>query len=358
MRRRRPLPLLAAALFLGVATLLLSLSESGRPAQARAAPSFPRWLREGERERVQTRRTLPPPPPAAGEAAFTAEEPPAPPRDPFLLALPRDPRKALLVLEANALRHSRLGELFVECVLRRSSHDPFEELRRETGIDPLKDVDRVALSDDGVIVFGFLDRARLDGLGAATRATPRGERGRMYVPLQAADAERFALGTWREEVIAFGTHEFVASTLDRLDGREATTPVLLPEHLTYGEAYGVVPGAALRGLFRGDQTELGRRLASAASRIELHVDAMRDVAVVARVSGTSAPEVEDLGTALGAALAVARIQAVAGGQAELAELLEHARVVRGAGDGFSLELALPIAVVERWFEGCTGRRGP
>ncbi len=348
---RRRVPLVLAALLLGLAALLLSLSEGGRPAQARAEPSFPRWLREGERERNRARRILPPPPaPAEAEPDDEAPEPPAPPRDPFLLALPRDPGKGLLVLEANALRHSRLGELFVACALRRSRDDPFDELRRETGVDPLKDLDRVAFSPDGVIVFGFLDRARLEALAASATPSPRGEHGRLYLPA-GGGAEPLAIGTWRDRVIAFGTPAFVSAALDRLDGRGAGEPPLLPEHLTYGEAYGVVPGAALRPLFRGGQEALGDRLASAASRIELHADAMRDVAVVARVSGESASEVADLGKALGAALAVGRVQAALGGNAELAELLEHARVVREGGN-FSLELALPVALVERWFAGC------
>ena len=353
MTRRLRAPLLAAALLLGVAALLFSSAEGVRPARVRAGPSFPRWLRHEERERLVARQTLPRPPPAP-EAAGEPDEPEPPPRDPFLLALPRDPAKALVVLEANALRHSRLGELFVDCVVRRGERDPFEEVRRKMGIDPLKDLDRVAVTPEGVILFGFLDRARTDAL-ADWRVTGRGAHGRIWVPRRTgADAPAF--GAWRGEIIVLGTPAFVESTLDRLDGGASEGPVLIPEELTYGEAYGVVPGAALESLFPGDQAELGRRFARAASRIELHADAMRDVAVVARVSGADAAAVEDLGTALGAALAVARLQAAAGGHRELYELLEHARVARGGAEGFSLELALPIEIVERWFAGCTGAR--
>ncbi|HEY6006517.1 MAG TPA: hypothetical protein VIV57_26800 [Anaeromyxobacter sp.] len=356
MRRRLRLPLLAAALLLGIAALLLSLAEGPRPAQARAEPSFPRWLRQGEVERVRARRTLPVSMPPAPAPAWASGDEPEPPRvrDPFLLALPRDPGKALVVLEANALRHSRLGELFVECVMRKEGRDPFEEARREAGIDPLKDIDRVAYTPDGIILFGFLDRARLDAI--PSRVLSRGEHGRIYVP-DAEDPPTFTLGTWRGQIIALGKPDFVESTLDRLDGSTAEDRVLIPEYLTYGEAYGVVPGAALQGLFRGEQAELGARIARAASRIELHADAMRDVAVVARFSGADEAATEDLGTALGGALALGRVQAAVSGNASLAELLEHARVVRGAG-GFSLELALPIEVVERWFSGCAGPGSP
>lgn len=357
MRRRLRLPLLAAALLLAVAALLLSASEGPRPAKARAEPSFPRWIRAEEAKRLHERRTLPVSMPPAPVPAPPSDEQPEPKRlrDPFLVALPRDPGKALVVLEANALRHSRLGELFVECVMRQEGRDPFEDARREAGIDPLKDIDRVAFTPDGIILFGFLDRARLDAV--SSRAIPRGEHGRIYVP-DAGAPQGATLGAWRGQLIAVGTPEFVESTLDRLDGSTSEDRVLIPEHLTYGEAYGVLPGAALQDLFRGEQAELGRRIARAASRIELHADAMRDLAVVARFSGADAAASEDLGTALGAALALGRVQAAVSGDARMAELLEHARVARGSGGGFSLELALPIEVVERWFSGCAGPRSP
>jgi hypothetical protein len=88
--------------------------------------------------------------------------------------------------------------------------------------------------------------------------------------------------------------------------------------------------------------------------VELHADAMSDVAVTARVSGQDGAAIEDLARALGAALAVARVEARASGERELAELLDHARVARG-GEGFSLELALPAELLERWFAGCRER---
>jgi hypothetical protein len=164
------------------------------------------------------------------------------------------------------------------------------------------------------------------------------------------------VGAWRDQLLAFGERAFVEGTIDRIEGRAPPSEPLLPEHLTYGEAYGVLPGDGLRSLFHGELSGLGTRLAEVASRIELHADAMRDVTVVARVSGQDEAALEDLGTAFGAALSVGRVQARLRGDEELSELLEHARVVRGGQRGFSLELALPVNVLERWFEGCGGPR--
>ncbi len=358
-RARRPsrIPLLLAALLVAAAALLLSLTEHARPARAEAQVEFPRWVRKAEQERIVARRTLAPLEPVHAAAGPDAAPEKPRGRDPFLVALPANAAKPLLVLEANALRHSRLGELFVDCILRESRTDPFEELRREAGIDPLKDIDRVAFAGDGLVLSGFFERARLDRLEDGSSASRYGDAGRIFVPRPSGGGAETAaepcVGAWRDQILVLGERSFVEGTIDRLEGRAPEAPAVLPEHLTYGEAYGILPGEALRALFRGEQSNLGQRLAALASRIELHADAMHDVAVVARVSGPDPSGLEDLGTAFGAALAVGRIQARVRGDDKTSELLEHARVVRDpARGGFSVELALPIDVLERWFAGC------
>lgn len=335
-----------AVLLLGVGALLSRLADDKKGTPERDI-DFPRRMRSAERERAAKRRTLAPVP-----AVYTAPAPGAPPRprDPFLLALPRNSRSGVVVLEANALRHSRIGELFVSCIGSAGGKNPLDEMREEAGIDPLKDVDRVAVGQDGFVVSGFFDRARFDDLLEESRVESYGEHGRVYYEPGGSNAP--ALGVWGGQLIAFGSGSFVRETLDRLEGgggEDAPPPI--PEDLTYGEAYGVVPGSALQELFTGAQSDLGRRLAEVAQRIELHADAMDDLALVARVSGEDAAKLDDLATAFGAALSVARMDARIRGQEEASELLEHALVRRHDG-GFSLELALPIEVVERWFAGC------
>ncbi len=353
-RRRLRLWIVAAVLLLAAGALLSGLAEERKTAPRREV-EFPRWMRSEERERAAARRTLAPaasvssPAPAEGGSAPGR-------RDPFLVALPRDSRTGVFVLEANALRHSRIGELFVSCILEESGGNPFDEMRDEAGIDPLKDVDRVAFAGEGLVVSGFFDRARFEKLLSEAPMERRGEHGRVYSTHGPSGAGS-SVGVWRDQLIVFGPAPFVRETLDRIDGRIPEDPKpAIPEELTYGEAYGVVPGSALRQLFSGPQDDLGRRLAEVAQRIELHADAMRDVALVARVTGADAAQLDDLATAFGAALSVGRLDARVRGSEEVAELLEHALVRRGP-NGFSLELALPVEIVERWFEGCgTGRR--
>ncbi|HSN91986.1 MAG TPA: hypothetical protein VLS93_12220 [Anaeromyxobacteraceae bacterium] len=357
--------LAAGALLLAAAAGLLALVER-KPRTPAAAIEFPRTMRGPEWERMKARRTLvvahapgePPPEPG---------EPPAR-RDPFLAALPARPGDAVVVFEANALRHSRLGEAFVACMLRRDPRT-FDEIREETGIDVLKDVDRVAFAGEAVVVSGFFDRARWDRLEReGDLAVSRyGDAGRIWVPRPGAAATEEGvppdpvMGVWKDQLLVLGPdEESVRLALDQVEGR-AEPAVALPDEMAYGEVYGVVPGEALRRLVGGAHGTLADRIAAAASRIEIHVDAMEAVAVVLNVRGEDPARVEELSRALGGALAGARLEAQVSQDRQLADLLDQARVALEGEGAFSLEMAVPADRLEGWFDRCeppAGEEGP
>ena len=348
--------LLGAVLLLVAGSLLMVISEGGRPVALRPEIAFPSRMRPAEYQRMERRAVLPPLPPprsAPGAPALPPGEP-GRKRDPLLWALPPGGDQAAVVLEANALRHSRLGELFLGC-LGESERRDLDELRN-LGIDPLKDVDRVALTSGGMAVSGFFDRVRWDEVFQGARREDCGREGVLYLGGAGAPGEEsFAAAVWRNQLLVLGPdRRAVEAAIDRVEGRAPAHPPPIAEPDSYGELYGVVPGKALRAIVPPHSGDLADRLAAIASRIELHADAMDDVAVTARVQGEDPAALEDLARAMGAALAVARVQAAASGDRTAAELLEHARVERGR-QGFSLELALPAEALERWFAGCRKR---
>jgi len=350
-RRRRWPWLLAALLLLAGGALVSSLAE---PPQRRvAAPAFPDRFRAAEARRQTERRTLALPAVAVAAASTGPGAEPSPRQDPFLQALPLRPGQPVVVFEANALRHSRLGELFVHCALANDP-DLFERARQASGVDLLKDVDRVAYVGDSVVVSGFFDQARWDRLERDARMTTTsyGDGARLF-----SDGHQgMVLGVWRDQLLLFGPDEAtIRQSVDQLEGRvPAAAPELLDD-LAYGEVYGVLPGEAIRRLASPADRELADRLAAAASRVELHVDAMQDVAAVVRVEGADGEALGDLARTLGGALAAGRLQAKATGDDPLADLLDAAKVTPGEGR-FSLEVAVPASTLERWFEGCEGRR--
>jgi hypothetical protein len=106
------------------------------------------------------------------------------------------------------------------------------------------------------------------------------------------------------------------------------------------------------------QPELAR-LRDVADHIDLPVNAMGDVAMVAEVRGPDAEKPKDLARSLGGALALARLQAQASGETSLSELLDLARVVP-EGRQFTVELAVPMPWLEKQLASCREprRRAP
>jgi hypothetical protein len=355
MRRQRVWLVLAVVLFaLGAALMLWGQGEEERPEPPRV--DFPRRLRQGEVERMTARRTRQVSLPVAEAAG------PPQPQDPLLAALPRGKGRTALVFEANALRHSPVGELLLDCMLRDGGSG-LAQLKERTGVDPLQDLDRLVVTDDGVILSGNFGKARLAELFEGSDSRQYGDGAKLYAPTLPPSAqgaeprEQPSVASWNDQLLVFSRNpDGAREVVDRVEGRTgADEAPLIDEESTYGEMYGVLSVAQLSKLLGNEQPELLARLGEVADSVELHVDARSDVALVAEVKGEDADKVKDLGKSLGAALSVARLQAQAEGQKELVELLDFARVRPDDGT-FQLEVALPLAYLQQKLASCGEER--
>ncbi|WP_375765379.1 hypothetical protein NR798_27090 [Archangium gephyra] len=364
MQRRRGLWLVFAVVLFGLAAWLMLSGQGEEETPPPPKVAFPYKLRPAERERMEKRRTYVTPVVDAG----TVAQQPLRPSDPVLAALPRGKGKTAVVIEANAIRHSPIGELLLECLMNRGSKG-LERFKQETGVDPLKDLDRLVITDNGVIVSGNFGDGKLKDLLAREGGTdydygdgarlfeakppppPPEGRPRMIQPL------RPSLGLWNNQMLVFGdTPEGVKEVIDRVEGRGPDEPPVISEGSTYGEMYGVLSTEQLKKLFPQEQQELAARLAEVAENVELHVDASSDFAMTAQVKGPNADKVTDLGKSLGGALSLARMKAQAEGEKELAQLLDFAKV-KPDGDEFKLELAVPLDVIKQQLSFCREQQG-
>jgi len=261
-----------------------------------------------------------------------------------------------VIIEANAIRHSPIGELMVQCLGAKGQGDPFEQFRERTGIDLLKDLDRIAVTENGLTISGNFQNARWDeGLGVG-RSTPYGDQGALYtsVPQSQPDGEQVgpSFGAWNGQMFIIGqSADEIRSALDRLEGRAPVGAPAILDESSYGEIYGVISAEQLARLIGRDNAEFAERLRGVAQHIELHVDTRKDVAVVADVRGPDAAGVSDLGKSLGAMLSLAQLQARVQQESDLAELVELARIEPGEAR-FNLELALPMAFLEKHLAWC------
>ena len=354
--------LLAAALLFAAAAALMWLGDETAPVPPRAEVDFPRRLRPSEQERLERRRVLPVPPPSTPGPGTQAAPPPRP-RDPVLAALTSEGKRSAVIIEANAIRNSPLGQLLIDCLTRGKDENPFEEIKQRSGVDLLQDLDRVALMEDRLIFSGHFGQARWPEVlrGRAVSST-YGDLGQIYhfPPRQGRDGgvipREDVLATWGDQVVFVADNAGQAQdVIDHLEGRAQGGQPPLDESQTYGEIYGVLAAEDLARLFPPDQAALAERLRTAAQQVELHVDTSKDVGIVARVEGADETQVEDLGKSLGAALSLARLKARADGEDSVAELLELARVSPG-GARFNLEMALPLEVLEKHLAFCKNAR--
>ena len=150
-RRRWPWLAAAALLFVGAA-VLMSVGAAPRPLPPRV--TLPRGMDRAASERLQRRKTLPKfvVPAAPAEDPAQADQP-RPLLDPVIAAMPATIKRAAVVVEANALRYSPVGKLFIDCFMANEGGD-LEKLKTEAGLDPLNDIDRVSVIDDTLLVTG------------------------------------------------------------------------------------------------------------------------------------------------------------------------------------------------------------
>lgn len=332
--------LLASAVLLGLAGLVLHTCGGTPEVEKRPPPEFPHAMRPAETQRMTQREVLP-----VRHGQQRA-------RDPVLVALSAPDAGMAIVLEANALRYSPLGQLLLNCFssLEGDGGASALEAIRARGLDPLRDLDRIAFAGDNAVLSGDFSRMRWDGMAGS--AEPYGAQGEIRSLGASPDGgEGPVLASWGTQLVMVSPSRAVAmATLDRIEGRGPSAQ-LLGDDQAYGDAYGVVTGGALGELFGAGDSPLSAQLQSAARNVEFHLDATEDVGLVATATGDDPDRLQDLGKAVGGAVALSRSEAILRGDTLTAELLEYAQVTP-RGQKVDLELSLPLATLKKMLANC------
>ncbi|EYF01212.1 hypothetical protein [Chondromyces apiculatus] len=328
--------LLVFVALLAVAAFLMARSDRPKPPPRVSKVDFPRRATPQDTERRTRRLTLPP----VLDADPEKRDPT--PRDPLLVALPTDPRKSAFVFEVDDLKTSPIGQIWMDCLLARENQRR-DRLEDQLGLDFFEDVERVAFSTERVAVLGLgADTPAIAPRGMT--ATPHGDRGQIYT--RDDEGRGPLIATWGDDMVLVSPDRAsLEAALDRLGGKTPPEKPLIPSEASYGDIYGMLSPDDAADLLPPEQAELAARLREAVSKVEIHVDASEDVALVANVDGPDAESVSDLAKSLGAALAVARAASSDEGDDRLAGLLDYASV-RPRDGRFSLDLALPIDVLK------------
>ena len=337
-------------IWLGVAVGLLALSawlmsrgDSEKPTVRPPKVEFPHGQTQKESDRNNKRRTLPSLDDPSKEGFHMK-------RDPLLVALPTDPKRSALVFELDALKESPIMKAWLDCVLERegSAAGDLQKFKDKLGVDPFEDIERVAMSSDKLMILqGNVGKATFDEESWDKRTY--GEKGVIYTnPVSGR-----VVGMWGSDMmLVSGDPDSADAVQDAIDRLESTNPgqrSLLADFQAYGDVYGVLsPDDLAQSMGRG-QKELADKVKQLVSRVDFHMDAAEDVAMVADVRGEprdgSADDMEDLAKSFGAALAVGRIKAQEDGDDKLAQLLDFAKV-KPSGGSFSVDVALPYELLK------------
>lgn len=328
--------LLVAVVLLGLASWFMARGDKPKRTPREAEVDFPRYPKDEERIRNERRRTLPPARPredAQGPQIIVK-------RDPLLVALPTDRKKSTMVFEVAGLRDSPVGKVWLDCLMKREGQRGLDKVQSEFGINPVEDIERVAVSSAPLMIMSVKsDKLKFDQGGYSSRNF--GGQGVIYQKPPSKDV--FAM--WGGSLMLTGPDvKAVEEAIQRLESDEPTTPAI-PEWSQYGDIYGSISPDELADMLRDDQGELAEKLRKAVDRVDVHVDASEDVAIVADVGGKGQEDITDLGKSFGAALSLARIQAQSEDNEKLAELLDYAAVHPRDGR-FALDVALPFDLLK------------
>lgn len=341
--------LIAALLLFGVGAWLMA-GDPPKPDRVDKV-SIPRRMTREEARRNEERRTMPVVAPAPMPEG---QKPPPQIRDPVLAALPSSVKNGAVVIEANAIRHSDLGDLMVECMFT-GNREGLDHMR-DAGFDPLENLDRVAVADDTLMITGDFTKSDFKRLGASMNEKDFGPRAKLMTPTRSDGGVLTQMGLWNGQVLVFGdTEQDITTVLDRLEGkRDPGDRPVLTEQDQYGEIYGVMKPKPFVSDLAETNPQLAKLIEDAASSVKLHADVSHDVGVVAEVQGIDAEKTQDLRKALGSALTLAKVQAQAKGEKDAAEVLGFARVAAPKGDSanFNLEAGIPYEFLERQLKKC------
>ena len=348
MHRRRMWWLVAAALLIGAGAWLMSLADRNTAKSRVGQVKMPRSMDSEAWSRMQARRL---PVWNTVDADAPNEDEKARPRssDPLLAIMPERIKRMAVVLEANAVLNSPLGKMLLNCLAAGNGNNALTKAEKDWGLHLERDLDRVAMIDDTVVMSGFFENAKWDAQFAEFPREVLGTKGKLW-----RQPDGGAIVAWDNHLLLQARDETDARAMvARLQNHNASVenPVLT-ETQTYGEIYGVLGPEVFANLFGDEIPNVKERISAFADRVELHVDTTSDVGIVADVQGKKgAPGGDDLGRTIGGLLSLGRMKARLDDEKELAEILDLARVKIG-DNGFRTEMAMPLTVIEKILGQC------
>ena len=329
-----------------VCLILFSIQRAPEPEfSTEIQVEFPRYEPDALRRRDSSRPYMRKPQPSAQPKEDQPTAPIEP--DPVLRGLRAIPESdGLMVLEANAIKHSWLFEALEGCIDFQSTSlpDGFPE-----DFDITESIDRVATGDGVALVSGFFDG--VDWESAIGSSMVEAENAQIF---DSPDGQVFAI--WDNQMM------ITAESRDKLDTvlEGLNNPSSVPaeggieQSDAYGDIYGKFNGGLLERLVPEEfRDELTPELVESLNGIDFHLDMSQGLAMSASVTSESEDTLKALNFVMDLGLSQARNglvdlanEADAPEAAALSKALKASQIGSASDGVLNFDLALPRQVME------------
>ena len=344
--------------FLAGFSILLVYSAVRAPAPEFASETIVEFPRQDE-ETIRTRRANRPyskrPAPVALSAGSDESDTGPVEPDPILRGLRAIPKSSgMMVLEANAIKHSWIFDALEGCIDFQDTDLPegFPE-----DFDLTESIDRVATGDGVALVSGFFEG--IDWEAAAGEPTEIRDGTKIY---EASEGNFFAI--WDNQMmITADSQEALDEVLNGLMNPESVPATGgLDANDAYGDIYGKFNGAVMQQMVPEEyQDQLTPELLETLQSVDFHVDTSQGLAMSAQVHSDDEETLKALNFVMKLALSQAKNSMVDMANEEfpsealgLAQALQASKIGPAADGTLNFDLALPRDVMESFLrEACT-----
>lgn len=244
--------------------------------------------------------------------------------------------KGVVFMEVNAIRYSNLAEGILKC--RGDDVDTeVQRLKKELGVDPLEDLDRLAVQEKMLAATGNFKNLQIP---EGTPSETYGDGATLY-ELAGEGGATGTVAVINDELVLMGdSKEEVQNAVDRVEGR-AEAVATMPRALQNAELYGRVDSSMIGALLAGSSDPVAARFSELVKKGFVRVNVDNEVALSLDMEAEDPAAAEDLAKAVGGAFAGLRKKAADEGEQELAWLLEAAEVRPGRDGRFEIDVAVP-----------------
>jgi len=183
-----------------------------------------------------------------------------------------------LVVEAEAIAETRVGELLIGCLEKGRNA---EQIENKFGFNPIESIRRVAIGSSGLVMDGDFSSANFEKIYRGFNSSEYGDNGTIF----SRKNEEEAGGIWNNEIFFHSEKNSIPQkAIDVLEGREVYDDSLISEYEAYSEIYGRLNVSDVLKIIPDENSGIRDKFASIVKSVVFHTDVDSDSANVVSIN--------------------------------------------------------------------------